>query len=634
MTLESVIENKRKKIIKKKRHLRSKTKLGKHRLSNNKFSIVVAGKAGQGVKSTACLIAKILHGFGFHVFCSHDYQSLITGGHNFSYVTFSNLPIESNKKQIDILISLDGNLSKHVGQINNNTLVLLPDTTQVEVETKAQIVKLPLEIFRTKNSINRRMLNTSFVGYLFDFIGVYSKVWRDKLLGFIQEKIRQHYSNSENIQAFLVGYSFGWQNFVEFSNSSISFLMESLNMSRINKNRINNRNKSSTKLIEGNEAVALGALNAGLSCYYAYPMTPATSILGFLKKQANNFSLKVVQPENEISVINMALGSSYAGCKTMVGTSGGGFALMTEALSMSGMAELPVVIVLSQRGGPSTGVPTYTSQSDLLFAVHAGHGDFPKVVIAPADNEQAFTYTQVAFHLSDRFGVPSIILIDKHISSSYTSLDFNLKKIKSNRKQLQLLWSHEAKVNEKGIYKIYKLTKDGISPRAFPGQAIVKANSYEHDESGLTTEDPKVINSMQEKRFRKKEALVSMIEKIDSVKAYDFKATRTKVKLLVLAFGSTIMVLKDVLRNLAKQGVTSKLVQPVLIEPFPKKQFLSHIKGFKNKTIIVEQNSTSQFSKLLNENGIKVRAKSILKYDARPFYIEELEEKIKKILKL
>ncbi|MEK6732546.1 MAG: pyruvate ferredoxin oxidoreductase, partial [Candidatus Omnitrophota bacterium] len=326
-------------------------------------------------------------------------------------------------------------------------------------------------------------------------------------------------------------------------------------------------------------------------------------------------ALKVIHPENEIAVMLMALGFSYAGKKAAVGTSGGGFCLMTEGLSFSGMAELPVVVLLGQRPGPSTGLPTYTGQTELNFALSAGHGDFIRFVAAPGDTEEAYYWSAVSMNLAWKYQLPAIILCDKTLNEGACS--FDVDSAGEIKVEAPLLW------DKKGEYKRYQDTKTGISPLAFPSDenAIVKVNSYEHDESGITTEDTDLTVKMQDKRCRKAEYLLEELEQYETVKVYGDKNSSTAL----LFWGSNKGVCVEVG---ARLGL--KVIQPIVFSPFPLKQFKEAFKGVK-KIICVENNTFGQLADFLKRYGINVDHR-ILKYDGRPFSLDELEQKLKKII--
>ena len=302
---------------------------------------------------------------------------------------------------------------------------------------------------------------------------------------------------------------------------------------------------------------------------------------------------------------------AFAGKKTMVGTSGGGFALMNEALSLSAQAEIPLVVVESQRMGPSTGVPTYGGQSDLLYVLSSGHGDFDKFVVAPGDEGEAFYLSGLALNISWKYQIPSIILSDKDLVESTYSFDEKLVENLSESKPI--LWNGQC------VYGRYGITKDGISPLAFPGKkgVVVKGTSYEHDEVGITVDDEISIKAMQDKRSRKFKALKSEVDKIKSVKVYGNKKSTTAL----VVWGSVKGVALEVAE---KEGF--RLVQPTIMSPFPEKQMKAALKGVR-RIIVAELNSKGQLAILLKSYGI--RSESILKYTGRPFTANELIKKIK-----
>jgi len=364
-------------------------------------------------------------------------------------------------------------------------------------------------------------------------------------------------------------------------------------------------------LLTGNEALALGLVKAGLNAYIAYPMTPTSPVLHFLAAQAEKFSLKVIHPESEIAVMLMALGFSYCGDKVAVGTSGGGFCLMTEGLSFAGMAELPVVIVVGSRPGPSTGLPTYSAQTELDFVMSAGQGEFSRLVIAPGDAEDAYYSAQVALNMATKYQIPAIILSDKNMGEGTYS--FNIDSIDEVEEGICPLWTGSTP------YKRYLDTKTGVSPLAFPPQngIVVKVNSYEHDEYGITTEDPAVTTKMQEKRLKKMAYIEKELKRYGPVRVYgDKKSSRA-----ILCWGSN----KGVCVELAKE-MKLRVVQPLVMMPLDVPLLKAALKGVK-RLVSVESNATGQLSRLAASNGIKID-KKILKYDGRPFSLEGLKEEV------
>lgn len=370
------------------------------------------------------------------------------------------------------------------------------------------------------------------------------------------------------------------------------------------------------ELIDGNRALSRGLLAAGLDFYFAYPMTPSTSILHYLAGRQTTGGLKVIQPENELSVINMALGAIYAGKRTAVGSAAGGFALMQEAFSFAGMAELPLVVAVSQRQAPATGVPTYSSQSDLRFVLHAGHGEFPRIVLAPGDPEESFYIGATALNLAWQFQMPIIVLLDKILSEHMMTSRFDENSISINKGKLA--------ENVENNYNRYQITEDGISPLVFPGtaSAIVKVNSYEHDENGVATEELEKIKKMLDKRFTKAETVKSIMGDKETIKIYGDPDSKN----IIVFFGSVKGAILEAAKFFNK---SIKLLQIVWLEPFDQARVAEELGGAK-KIIVVEANHDGQLASLIREKtGIEINEK-ILKYDSRPFNPMELAEIVNK----
>lgn len=545
------------------------------------YSIVIGGAAGQGSRRAGLIIAKLFNNLGYNVYIYEDYQSLIKGGHNFSVIRVSSEKNPSARKDIDFLLAMDQRtVDEHSSDLNKKGVVIF-DSDKVK---NGKGIGIPSETIVKESGGLSIMGNTALIAGFSKVLGIGWEVLEDALR---KELARETEKN------------------LEIARKAYDQTEEVLKME--------NLKAKPDPLLTGNEAIALGAVKAGLDIYYAYPMTPATSLLHYLSEHEKHFNIVVSQFENEIAVINSAIGSAFAGKRSMVGTSGGGFALMTEGISLAAMSETPILIINSQRSGPATGVPTYSGQSDLLFTLSAGHGDFERFVAAPGDADEACFWTGRLLNLAWKYQTPAILLADKDLSES--TFEFDAKILDRIKKEEPVLW------NGKGEYLRYADSKNGISPLAFPGSpAVVKGTSYEHDEKGLSVEDEKSIILMQEKRLRKFEEMEKEIDKEGSVKVYGKKDSKTAI----VAWGSTK---GPVLEAVLKTGL--KLVQPVIIQPFPKKEFIKAMKGVK-KLVSVECNATGQMRRVLECHGFKVD-KEILKYDMRPFDASELEKKFKKI---
>jgi 2-oxoglutarate ferredoxin oxidoreductase subunit alpha len=343
-------------------------------------------------------------------------------------------------------------------------------------------------------------------------------------------------------------------------------------------------------------------------------MTPSSSLLHFLAENQERFGITVVHPENEIAVILMALGFAYAGKRSAVGTSGGGFCLMTEGLSLAGMAEIPVVLVVSQRTGPSTGLPTYTGQSELQFVLHAGQGEYPRLIVAPGDAQEALFWSEIAMNMAWKFQIPAFILTDKTLSEGTYSVD--PAAVSDVRKADSPGWSGSMP------YLRYADTPSGVSPLAVPGtkDAVIKVNSYAHDEAGITSEAADDVAQMTKKRMRKWESLAEEMQHYPGVTLSGVSDASTAL----LCWGSTKGVCQETASLLGL-----RVIQPIILSPFPELQLKNAIQGV-TKLIAVEENATAQLATLAGQYGIIVDER-ILRYDGRPLSPDDLLLKIKEV---
>ncbi|MCF7907442.1 MAG: 2-oxoacid:acceptor oxidoreductase subunit alpha [Candidatus Omnitrophica bacterium] len=550
------------------------------------LSILIGGKAGFGIDRSGMVLGRLLNRLGYRIYIYRDYPSLIRGGHTFSVIRASKNRIAAYADKVDFVLALNKEtLDLHKDRLKKDCMCIY-DSEQTDAMSGLCCLGLPLSKFLKIEKAPELMRNTCMLGALTKAIGLDFEILEDVL--------KKEFSQNADLNIKVARRGF------EEAKELI---------------KIDPLNRESLPLLTGNQAIALGLVKGGLRAYVSYPMTPSSPILHYLANVADDFNLDVVHPESEISVILMALGYAYAGKKAAVGTSGGGFCLMTEGLSLSGMAELPVVIVLGQRPGPSTGLPTYSSQGDLHFALSAGHGEFTRFVVAPGDAEESYYWSAMSMNISWKYQIPAIILTDKELGESTSNFDISLI---GNVSEEEI-----AMRDGKLPYKRYALTDNGISPLAFPPvkNEMIKVNSYEHDEFGITTEVPEETIKMQEKRLRKEKFLAEELEGVKAVNVYNGK----RDDIALLCWGSNKGVGVEIGEKL---GI--KVIQPVVLNPFPIKQFQQALSGVK-KLISVESNATGQLARLLNNYGISVDEK-ILKYDGRPFGIERLEEKVKEVI--
>jgi 2-oxoglutarate ferredoxin oxidoreductase subunit alpha len=382
-------------------------------------------------------------------------------------------------------------------------------------------------------------------------------------------------------------------------------------------NRVTNR-----LMLTGNDAIASSALISGCKFMASYPMSPSTPIQLFFASKMKDYQVVFEQAEDEISAINMALGAQFAGVRSMVATSGGGFSLMVEGLSLAGMTETPVVIVICERPGPATGFPTRTEQAELEFVIHAGHGEFPRAVFAPGTPEQAFQLTSKAFNLADKYQIPVMILSDQHFSDTYfTTERFDTSLITMDRGE----FFSQSDSERFGEYKRHMITDSGISPRMMPGQSwgLVVTDSDEHTEDGHLTELAEARIANVNKRLRKFELLKGEIQP-------PYVYGPTDANIVLMGWGSTYGALKEAAEILNGQGLKVGMLHFSELWPFPGENVAEQLKRYET-TICVENNATGQMAHLIrSETGIEMSSK-ILRFDGRPLTPQYIVRKFESI---
>jgi 2-oxoglutarate ferredoxin oxidoreductase subunit alpha len=501
--------------------------------------------------------------------------------------------------RIDILIPLNQGAIRHVEKRISPETIILAEKEVIAGdfdETRHRFIDVPFT--KTASEIGNKIYsNVVAVGTIAGLLGIDLQI--------IGKYVEQYFSAKpddvvqKNVAAAKEGFNLG-AGLVSSSKIKIDICCDADVEDQI--------------LLSGTEAVALGAIAGGCGFISSYPMSPSTGVLAFLARQAKDFSIIAEQAEDEIAAMNMAIGAWYAGARAMVTTSGGGFALMTEGLSLAGMLESPIVIHLAQRPGPATGLPTRTEQADLELALYAGHGEFPRIVLAPGKIEDGFNLTQKAFDLADKYQMPVFILTDQYfVDSYYNTACFDLSNIDTEK--------HIIRTD--ADYKRYKLTANGISPRGIPGlgEGLVAVDSDEHDEAGHITEDLDLRTEMVDKRLRKLELLKDETIPPELVGSQDYKN-------LVVCWGSTYNIVREAVKNLGRDDVAFLHFKQVY--PLPDKTI-----GYLQKaqrTIMVENNATSQFAKLIKLHaGIDIRDK-VLKYSGLSFSVEELTHRLNDLL--
>jgi len=562
------------------------------------LTIKIAGEAGQGMQTVGLNLCRLFKRCGFHIFANQDYMSRIRGGNNFFQLRIANVPVYVLKKHSDIMVALDKpSIGIHKETLNAGGVMLI-DKKKFNIIEENSFLDIPMYDI-AKNLGNEIFISSVAYGVVASLVGVEA--------GLVAEAIKEAFSDkSEDIVAKnAVAASSGY----EFAKNGIK--KENFH--------IRAESQKETMLINGNEAIALGAVRAGCKFYSGYPMTPSTSIMNEMSGYSKQFNIVVEQAEDEIAAINMAIGASFAGVRSMTATSGGGFCLMVEGVSLSAMTETPIVIVDAQRPAPATGFPTRTEQSDLLFVLSAGHGEFAKAIFSPGSIEEAFYLTVHAFNLAEKYQIPVFILTDQHLADSYRNIDiFNQDAARVER----FIISRELSKEVAG-YKRYELTDNGISRRAIPSwiNDVIYADSDEHNEEGHITEDASVRIKMVEKRLHKK--MEGLIKEVIKPNVFNIEKAQT----ILVGFGSTYGVIREVCEAYPDKFGFIHLPQ---VCPLPAESIIALLEG-KSKVFTVENNSTAQLAKLIRlESGININ-NSILKFDGRPFDFDYLVEELNKV---
>ena len=552
------------------------------------YNLLLGGAAGQGIETTAAILERLLKRSGYYVFTIRDFMSRVRGGHNFSLIRFGTEPVYSHSSQLDGIVALDPEtITLHRDQLKENGFILCDSRLSFD---DPRLLRVDMDGM-AKALGNARVSGTITVGILLKLFGETLEGAQEVLRTSLKEKYFDI-----NVKALREGYGTVEQRFPHLDGPYAGHM-----------------------LISGTRALALGAIAGGLRFYTAYPMSPSTGIMETIASYADEGCIVVEQAEDEIAAINMALGASYAGARAMTGTSGGGFSLMVEALGLSGMAEIPLVIVDVQRPGPVTGFPTRTEQGDLKFVISASQGEFPRMVIALKNPTDAFYQTVRALHLAEKYQIPVIILSDQYLGdASFTVPPFDPGTI--------TVAESSAEYQGDGEYLRYRYSEDGISPRLIPGKSknLVLIDSDEHDERGWITESAEVRTRMVNKRMQKLEGLKQELQEPEFIGPDDYDT-------LLIGWGSACGPITEAVGLLNRDGNGHRYAALVFgdIYPLPQQRLLEKAERA-NRLIDVEQNATGQLAGLIREETGLLCTRSVLKYDGRQISGEEIAARIRK----
>ncbi|OQX06776.1 MAG: 2-oxoacid:ferredoxin oxidoreductase subunit alpha [Desulfobulbaceae bacterium A2] len=562
------------------------------------YSIKIGGEAGQGIQTIGDALGRVFTRSGYHVFSHQDYESRIRGGHNFYQIRISDHPLAASRNKIDILVALDqASITSHEHELTSNGRIIYDASTLKIKKEGPAFLEIAFEKLALEQGGEKIMANTVATGAVFGMLGMGLDIFLELISVMFKNLGDQVILANKN--AAQAGYEYARQHC-----DACTFAVATVEI----KQRM---------LIGGTEAIALGALASGCKLYSAYPMTPSTGIMNYLASKEDEYGVVVEQAEDEIAAINIALGASYAGARAMTGTSGGGFALMVEGLSLAGMTETPIVIAMGQRPGPATGFPTRTEQGDLEFLVSAGHGEFPRVIFAPGTPQQAFYLTNKAFDIAEKYQIPVFILFDTYLADSQWTFDsFDLSPLRYHDYRLR-----GDTFKNQHDYKRYAFSDTGISALAVPGDAghVVVVDSDEHDEEGHPVEDAATRIRMVGKRLLKKLPLIK--SEIAAPELYGDNEARV----VLTGWGSTYGVMKEVVDELGKT-MRIAMLHFSEVYPLPELARFDYV-AFLQKAqlpLCIEHNATGQFGRLLRaETGFMFKD-LIHKYDGRTFTVEEL----------
>jgi 2-oxoglutarate/2-oxoacid ferredoxin oxidoreductase subunit alpha len=558
------------------------------------LSICIAGEAGQGTQTIGKCMCRIFKRAGLQLFAIQDYMSRVRGGNNFYQIRVSTDPVFCPREKNDILVALDAaSIALHTTRVHENGIIVVDAKKGLMKDADARVLDVPMGAMVAELGVGDILINSVAFGALAGLTGIPFNIVTEVLSEYFLKK--GDAIIAANTRAASTGNEFTHARFPQ-SRFALPVLPD---LGRL--------------LINGNDALTLGAIRAGCKFYSAYPMSPSTTIMETMSGFAPDYGIVVEQAEDEIAAVNMVIGASFAGVRTMTSTSGGGFALMGEGISLAGMTETPLVIVNGQRPAPATGFPTRTEQADLDLAIHSGHGEFARAVFAPGTPEESFAVMLQAFEIAEKYQIPVVVLSDQYLADSLCSVNpaflsggvtgrFILSRKESNRME---------------NYQRYAMTESGISPRAVPSwiKTPFYVDSDEHTPDGHITEDAAIRKTMVEKRFYKK--LAGLQREVRNPVAVN----TADAQLVLVGFGSTYGVMREAAESIRNRKIG--FVHLSQVWPFPTVELRKALKNAQ-QIVTVENNAGAQLARLMRrETGI-VAHQSLLKYDGRPFDLDYL----------
>ena len=575
----------------------------------NQLSWKVGGQQGEGIESTGEIFSIALNRLGYYLYGYRHFSSRIKGGHTNNKIRVSTSQIRSISDDLDILVAFDQEtIDLNYKELHDKGIMIADakfDPKQPE-DTNAALFAVPFTEIATELGTSL-MKNMVAVGATCAVLNLDIKVFEEVVQEIFGRKGQQVVD--KNMEAIQAGF--------DFMKEKLSDDVELMELEKADGLK--------RLFMIGNDAIALGALAGGCRFMAAYPITPASEIMEYLIKKLPALGGSVIQTEDEIAAVTMAIGANYAGVRSLTASAGPGLSLKMEAIGLSGITETPLVIVDTQRGGPSTGLPTKQEQSDLMAMIYGTHGEIPKIVLAPSTVQEAFYDTAEAFNLAEEYQCPVIVLSDLQLSlgkQTVEPLDFSKVEIRRGK----LVTEDLPEIENKGYFKRFEVTEDGVSPRVIPGMknGIHHVTGVEHDETGKPSESAANRNAQMDKRFRK-------IENIKFNTPVHKHAPHEEADLLIVGFNSTRGAIEEAMSRLEQDGIKVNHAQVRLIHPFPTDELVPLVKSAK-KIAVVENNATGQLANIMKMNvGHAEKVHKLLKYDGNPFLPHEIHTKCKEL---
>ncbi len=574
----------------------------------NQLSWKVGGQQGEGIESTGEIFSIALNRLGYYLYGYRHFSSRIKGGHTNNKIRVSTKQVRSISDDLDILVAFDQEtIDLNYKELHEKGIIIADSKINPKKpeDTKASMYAVPFTEIAT-NLGTSLMKNMVAVGATCAVLNLDINVFAGVVNEIFGKKGQQVVD--KNMEAIKAGFDYLKNELTD--STQIMELEKADGQKRL--------------FMIGNDAIALGAIAGGCRFMAAYPITPASEIMEYLIKQLPPLGGAVIQTEDEIAAVTMTIGANYGGVRAITASAGPGLSLKMEAIGLSGITETPLVIVDTQRGGPSTGLPTKQEQSDLMAMIYGTHGEIPKIVLAPSTVQEAFYDTAEAFNLAEEYQCPVIILTDLQLSLGKQTVDpLDYSKVEIRRGKL----IQEELPETSGYFKRYEVTEDGVSPRVIPGQkyGVHHVTGVEHDETGKPSEAAANRDAQMNKRFRK-------IENVKFNTPVYKNAPHEDADLLIVGFNSTRGAIEEAVTRLEKDGIKVNHAHIRLIHPFPTDELLPLVNSAK-KVAVIENNATGQLANIIRMNvGNIDKINKVLKYNGNPFLPHEVYTKCKELL--